>query len=281
MEKYLGIDHRIDARLAAWVSSSSPCAAGYYLYSGASLPEPEEKPPGNGFGWEDRAAAAVLRECYRRSLLDPHLERLEVAALAVLTEPEDDGDDAPAFPFRQPSAHERREQAITATAVRVGELLRYGPTASFSGGEAIFAGGDIEAEVSGLKLRQWIDLLWRRPDGSLEAILVIEEPNTGRRPSPAGEDWRCILAATVVLTVYGATPRVHLVRISARVAQTVNFRVEKLERKIAGLARDVSEAREPRGCGESFTYPLDVEAVEPLQRGGWPGGRRPPPPMPR
>lgn len=160
--------------------------------------------------------------------------------------------------------------------------LRYGPTAAFHDGEAVFSGGDdVEAEISGLKLRQWVDLLWRHPDGSMEAILVAEEPNTGRRPIPAEEDWRCILAAAAVLSAYGASPRVHLIRVSAGVAQTVSFRAEALDRKMADLARDVAEAREPRRCGESFTYPLNVEAVEPLQRGGWPEGRRLPPPMPR
>lgn len=282
MEERLDTDPRIDARLAAWVSSSPPCAAGYYLHSGASLPEPEEAPPGNGFGWEDRASAATLRECYRTSSLDPHLERVEAAAISALPEPEDgDGDDAPPSPFRAPSPHERWERAISSTAARVSGFLRYGPTAGFSGGEAVFAGGgdDFEAEVSGLKLRQWIDLLWRHPDGSMEAILVIEEPNSGMRPPPAGEDWQCILAAAVVRSVYGASPRVHLVRVSAGVAQTVRFLDEELERKMSDLARDVSGAREPRGCGEAFTYPISVEAVEPLRRGGWPRGRMPPPGM--
>jgi hypothetical protein len=282
MEEQLDVDHRIDARLAAWVSSASPCAAGYYLYSRALLPEPEEKPPGNGFGWQDRASADVLRECYRTASLDPHLEMVEATAIAVLPEPEDDDDDSPASPFRPPSPHERWEQAISSTAARVSGYLRYGPTATLHGGEAVFSGRELEAEIAGLKLRQWVDLLWRHSDGSFEAILVVEETNSGRRPAPAEEDWRCILAAAVVLSVYGASPRVHLIRISAGVAQTVSFRAEELERKIADLARDVAGAKEPKRCGESFTYPLDVEAVEPLQRGGWPEGKRlPPPPMPR
>lgn len=100
MEGQLDSNHRIDARLAAWVSSASPCAAGYYLYSGASLPEPEERHPGNGFGWQDLASAATLRECYRTSSLDPHLEMVEKAAIAVLPEPEDDDDGSSASPFR-------------------------------------------------------------------------------------------------------------------------------------------------------------------------------------
>jgi hypothetical protein len=283
MEERLDIDHRIDARLAAWISSASPCAAGHYLYSGASLPDAGEKPPGNGFGWEDRASAATLRECYRTSSLDPHLERAEAAAISVLPEPEEEDEDtAPALPFRPPSPHERWEQAVSSTAKRVSGFLRYGPTASFSGGKAVFAGGDdVEAEVSGLKLRQWIDLLWRHPDGSMEAILVIGEPNSGMRPPPAGEDWQCILAAAIVRSVYGSSPRVHLVRVSAGVAQTVRFPEEELERKISNLARDVSGARGSRGCGEAFTYPITVEAVEPLQKGGWPRGRPLPPGMPR
>lgn len=282
MEEQLDTDHSIDARLAAWVSSVSPCAAGHYLYSGASLPEPEEKPPGNGFGWQDRAAASVLRECYRKASLDPNLERVEAAAIAVLPEPEDaDEDDALPSPFRPPSPYERWEQAVSFTASRVSGYLRYGPTTAFSGGEVVFSGGELAAEVSGLKLRQWIDLLWRHPDGSLEAVIVVEEPNPGRRPLPAEEDWRCILAAAVVLAVYGAPPRVHLIRVSAGVAQTAAFPASELERRVADLARDVSEAREPQLCVESFAYPLDVEAIEPLQRGGWPGGRPTPPSMPR
>jgi hypothetical protein len=277
VKEQAGITPRIDSRLAAWISSASPCAAGHYLRSGASLPEPEERSPGGGFGWQDRATAAVLRECCKRALLDPHLERVETVALAVLPEPEDDGDDPPAFFFRAPSEHERWERAVAATAGRVSRLLRYGPTAGLSDGEPIFTGGELEAEVSGLRLRQWIDLLWRHSDGSLEAMLVLGEPNDGKPPPPVQEDWRCILAAAIVRSLYGVPPRVHLVRVSAEVAQAVSFSVAEIEQKILGLARTVSEAAEPRSCNEAITYPLTVEAIEPLRRGEWPRFRPLPP----
>lgn len=138
MEERLEIEQRIDVRLAAWISSASPCALSYYMYSGASLPELEERHPGNGFGWQDRAAADVLRECYRTASLDPHLEMVETVAIAVLPEPEDDDDGLPTSPFRPLSSHERWEQAIISTAARVSGDLHYGPTAAFHGGEAVF-----------------------------------------------------------------------------------------------------------------------------------------------
>lgn len=287
MKDYSDTRHVMDARLAAWVSSVSPCAAGYYLYSDAALPEPEEGPIANRRDWRDPAATAVLRECYRRALFDPHLEMVEAAAIAVMPasdEDEEENDLLSRIPrvFRPPTARERWEMAVTSTAARVSHLLRYGPTAGMSGGEAVFAGGDLEAEVYGLRLRQRVDLLWRHPSRALEAVLIFEDVRGGGSPPPVEKDWRCILAAAVVSAIHGAVPRIHALWISVGVAQAVNYPAGHVEQKVLSLADAVSRAEEPDVCGETISYPLVPEAVEPLRHGKWPREPRPfPPGMPR
>lgn len=284
MKEYSNMGHVMDARLAAWVSSVPPCAAGYYLHSGAELPEPEERPISNRPDWRDSAAAAVLRECYRRAMFDPHLERVEAAALAAMPAPDDEEeeDELSLIPrmFRTPTDRERWEMAVSHTAARVSRLLRYGPTAGMPGGEAVFA-GEMEAEVRGLRLRQRVDLLWRHPGGALEAVLVFEDSRGGNAPPPVEQDWRCILAAVVVSALYGAVPRVHALWISAGAAQVVNYPVGHVEEKVLGLADAVFRAGKPDVCGETISYPLVPEAIEPLRHGKWPRDPRPfPPGMP-
>ncbi len=58
----------VDARYASWLASSSPATVGYHLTCGMSVPEREGQPHGMGPGWEARAVAAVVRECYRLGL---------------------------------------------------------------------------------------------------------------------------------------------------------------------------------------------------------------------
>lgn len=77
---------------------------------GLTLPEREEIPHGTGPGWQRRALAAVLRECYGRRLETPTLEEVEVAALCVLPAPEHD-DEGPRPPA-MPSIRDRWERAV-------------------------------------------------------------------------------------------------------------------------------------------------------------------------
>ena len=97
MEKYSEMGRPMDARLASWLANNSPATVGYYMSCGLSLPDREKVPHGHGAGWQGRALAAVLRDCYRRGLEDPTLEEVEILALSGLPAPEE-GDERPRPP---------------------------------------------------------------------------------------------------------------------------------------------------------------------------------------
>ena len=88
MERYAGSSRPLDARYASWLTGNSPATVGYHLSCGMDRPARPDLPHGRGPGWQGRALASVLRECYRRRLTNPVLEEVEIAALAVLPEPE-------------------------------------------------------------------------------------------------------------------------------------------------------------------------------------------------
>lgn len=275
----------IDARMAAWISSVSPPPGGRYLGSGPSLPEPPRGRVGAGDDWRDRAVTSVLTESYARRMLDPNLERVEAVAISVMPCPPDatdeDEDDEPRRFFAPPSPRQRWERAVSEVSGRVSGLLRHGPSARFTGGEALVSGEEVSADERGVRLRQRVDLLWRYPDGSLEAVIVDGEPDYGRPPRPPSEDWRVILAAEIVRSGFGRIPEVHVVRVRAGVAQAVKPSHRHLGNSVYRLVRAANEAREGREAkagtaGEQilqsgFTYPLTHEAVVLLQRGDWPG----------
>lgn len=273
MERYPEIPRPLDARFASWLETSPAPTVGYHLSCGLRLPERETMPHGTGPGWQGRALAAVLRECYGRRLETPTLEEVEVAALSVLPAPEqDDGPRPPAMP----SMRERWERAVGVTAQTVRDVLRYGPASGAAGGEVFFTGGTLGAEVSGLELEQRIDMIWRRPDGTLEAVLVFEESLGQGGPRPAEEDWRCVLAAAVVRSLHGENPDVHVVWVSSAAARVSHIPDETLDERLGGLSRILEEAREFGGLtetGEDAFYRL-AENSEATPYGPA-GGRRP------
>lgn len=282
-----GVPPEIDARMAAWVSSVSPPAAGRYLNSGISLPEPTRQRPGVGEDWMDRTVASVLAGCYARRMFDPIRERVEGVAIREMPPPtgalDGDEEDEPNRLFGPPSPRRRWERAVSEVSRRVAGFLRYGPSARFVEGEALLGGEEASVVVKGVRLRQRVDLLWRYPDGSLEVVLVANELDHGRPPRPPSEDWRVILAAEIVRSEFGRVPEVHLVRAQAGVAQAAKPSLRHLTNSVYRLVRAASEARESRESRDGtaaeqilqsgFTYPLTPEAVSPLQRGDWPGGR--------
>lgn len=270
----------MDARMAAWVSRVSPPAAARYLDSGLSLPAPERERTGTGAGWQDRAVASVLTECYARAMLDPNRERVEVVALCVMPLPPGaEGEGEESCPHLSPP-RQRWECAVSEVSGKVSGLLRHGPTARFTAGELLASGREIYALRDGLRLRQRVDLLWRYPDGGIEAVIVAGEPDFGDPPGFPSEDWRVILAAEIVRLEWGRIPEVHLARVCSGVAQAARPSRRHLNNCVHRLVRAVAEARGGQAGTQSeqilqngFTYPLTFEAIAPLQRGDWPGGR--------
>lgn len=283
----------IDARLAGWISSSPPSLVGYQLRCGASLPEPRERPQGRGEDWQPRAVTAILRACYGKGLKRPQLEAVEIAALSVLPEPEADDEDA-GTP-RAFSAHARWEHAVEKVSKYAHRILSHGPASGDAGGEILFSGGVLEARVLGLTLEQRVDLLWRRPDGNLEAVLVLPDDTTPNEPTARGgtvttlgtspgvalsSDWRCVLAAAIVADVYGETPDLHLVLVEPGIARVGRVSPKAAAERISGLAKTLEEARRSEGfveepeTGEGAVYPLDPDMLEPS--GGWRGPVRRP-----
>ena len=275
MEGYPEITRPLDARFASWLAASPAPTVGYLLSCGLSLPEREAMPHGTGPGWQGRALAAVLRECYRRRLGSPTLEEVEVAALSVLPAPQHDNRPRPPA---MPSAREKWERAIGVTAKGVHGILRHGPASGAAGGEVLFAGDTLEAEASGLELEQHVDMIWRRPDGTLEAVLVFEEPLGRGGPRPAEDDWRCVLAAAVVRSLHGETPDVHAVWVSSAAARVSRIPDETLDERLGLLNRVLEGAREfggLSGAGEEAFYRLADAAGPPYEPAYGPGRRRP------
>ena len=275
MERYPEIPRPLDARFASWLETSPAPTVGYHLSCGLTLPEREEMPHGTGPGWQGRALAAVLRECYVRRLENPTLEEVEVAALSVLPAPEPD--DARPRPPAMPGAREKWERAVGSTAKAVRDVLRHGPASGAAGGEVLFTGGALSAEVSGLELEQRVDTIWRRPDGTLEAVLVFEESLGRSGPRPAGDDWRCVLAAAVVRSVHGETPDVHAVWISSATARVSRIPDEVLDERLLFLARVLEGARVFEGlsgAGEEAFYRLADVTGAPFEPTDVPGRRR-------
>ncbi len=242
MERYSEMGRPLDARFASWLANSSPATIGYYTSCGLSLPDKEAVPHGHGAGWQGRALAAVLRECYRRGLVEPTLEEVEVVVLSVLPEPEQ-SDDRPRPPF-MPSTRERWEKAVCITAAAARTILRYGPASGAAGAETLFAGGTLRVEVGGLTLEQRIDLIWRRPDGALEAVLVFEEPLGNTDPQPVEDDWRCVLAAAVVRALNDENPDIHTVWVYDAAARVARIAEETLEERLDYLRRILEDARD-------------------------------------
>ncbi len=239
------------------------------------LPDKEEAPHGLGPGWQPRALAAALRECYRRRLRSCTLEEVEAAAIAVLPAPEQEEDERPTPPFMpKPDPRRNWERAIGATATAAHELLRYGPASGSAGGEVLFTGGLLEAKVAGVALEQRVDLVWRRPDGALEAVLIFEEAIGRRGPRPAEADWRCVLAAAVVRSLYGETPDLHTLWVSEAAARVARIPEEGIWRRLSRLKLALGAARKFSGLaetGQSIFYRLREEADDgPGQASGRP-----------
>ena len=276
MERYPEMTRPLDARFASWLAASPAPTVGYLLSCGLSLPEREAMAHGTGPGWQGRALAAVLRECYRRRLDNPTLEEVEVAALSILPAPQQD--DAGPRPPAMPSAREKWERAIGVTAKGVHGILRHGPASGAAGGEVLFAGGTLGAEASGLELEQRVDMIWRRPDGTLEAVLVFEEPVGQGGLRPAEDDWRCVLAAAVVRSLHGETPDVHAVWVSSAAARVSHIPDETLDDRLDLLNRILEGARDFEGLsgvGEGAFYRLSDVAGAPYESADRPGRRRP------
>ncbi len=257
--------HRpIDARRASWLTTNPPAATGYRLSCGMDLPEKEEPPHGLGPGWQPRALAAVLRECYGRRLRNCTLEEVEAAAISVLPAPEEEEEDErPAIPFvPRPDVRRKWERAIGATAKAAHEIFRYGPASGSAGGEVLFTGGLLEAKVAGVALEQRVDLVWRRPDGALEAVLLFEEAMGSRGLRSAEADWRCVLAAAVVRSLYGEVPDLHTLWVSDAVARVARIPEEAIWRRLSRLKLALGAARKFRGLaetGQSIFYRLREE----------------------
>ncbi|MGI8649399.1 MAG: hypothetical protein ACR2KW_03330, partial [Rubrobacter sp.] len=217
-EEFLGeeVMVEVDAGMAEWISSASEPAAGRYLNAGLPLPEPVPERPGIGDDWVERAVTEVLTECYSRRMLEPSRERVEGVAISVMPMPtealyneadeprdefgdEPDGLEASRFRFARHAARQRWEVSVSEVARKVSVILRYGPSAWCGEGHGeghILASGEEKSVVVGgaLSIRQHIDLLWRYPDGGLEAVIVAGEPDFGHPPGPVLEDWRVIFA---------------------------------------------------------------------------------------
>lgn len=265
----------IDARFATWLTASSPATVGYHMSCGLTLPEVEQTVHGQGPGWQGRARTAVLRECYKRQLDGQSLEEVEVATIYVLPAPDEDGD-RPRPPF-VPNAEERWEEAIRAVSADVRNMLQHGPASGAAGGKRLCAGGTLKAEVAGLEVEQYVDLIWRRPDGKLEVVLVFEESLEDTPPSPAAEDWRCVLAAVVVRGHYGQSPDVHSVWATEASARVEPITDETLEKKLADLGRILEKAQAFDGFTDkdegAFYHLTDKAGFQPESSRG-PGGRR-------
>ncbi len=213
---------------------------------GMDRPGRTEMPHGCGPGWQGRALAAVLRECYRRGLVRPTLEEVEIAALSVLPEPE--GVDEEPRPPLLPGPRERWEEAIRRAAGIVHGILCHGPASGTAGGQILFTGGTLRAQVDGLETEQRVDMIWRRPGGALEAVLVFEESLANGRPAPVRDDWRCVLAAAVVRALYGQTPDVHAVWVSGPAARVARIPDERSSTRGSGRSPGSWPAPGPFGA---------------------------------
>ena len=258
MERYSEMGRTVDAGLASWLAGNSPTTVGYYMSCGLSLPDGERVPHGHGAGWQGRALAAVLRDCYRRGLEDPTLEEVEILALSVLPAPSEQGDERPRPPS-MPSAEEKWERAVRLTAAAARTILRYGPASGAAGGETLFTGGTLRAEVGGLAIEQRVDLIWRRPDGALEAVLVFEEPLGNNAPRSVEDDWRCVLAAAVIRALDDENPDIHTVWVCDAAARVAHIPDGTLEERLGYLRRILEDARAfggLTGTGEGAFYRL-------------------------
>lgn len=203
-----------------------------------------------------------MRPCYRRRLGN------------ATPEQDDDGPRPPAMP----SAREKWKRVIGVTAKGVHGILRHGLASGAAGGEVLFNGGTLGMEASCLELEQRVDMIWRRPDGTLEAVLVFEEPLGQSGPCPAGDDWRCVLAAAVVRSLHGKNPDVHAVWVSSAAARVSRIPDETLDERLGLLNRVLEGAREfggLSGAGEGAFYRLAVVAGDPYEPADGPGRRRP------
>lgn len=297
-----GITAELDARMAEWILSVSEVAAGRYLNAGMTLPEGVAGTPGIGGDWMERAVTDVLTECYARRMIEPDCERVESVAMGIMPQPTDalhpddeDDDEEPqamgmlrAYSARE-NSRKNWERAVSEVSGKVSGMLRSGPSAWFprgaNGGEILASGGEMSASVAGwLSIRQRVDLLFGYPSGGLEAVIVAGESDFGRPPGPTLDDWRVVFAAEVCRREFGRIPEVHLVRTRSGVVQAAKpsekYLDESLRRLVAATARAKVSRNEYGGCetepensGSWFTYPLIPDAVVPLQRGDWPGGR--------
>lgn len=297
MEKEARFYERINARIAGWISSSPPSLIGYQLRCGVSLPEKEERPHGKGKDWQPRTVAALVRECYGRGLRIPQREEVERAALCLLPEPEEDEESRLPHKLAQGlSPHARWALAVEEVSEAAHRVLSHGPASGEAGGEVLFSGGMLEARVLDLPVEQWVDLLWRRPDGVLEAVLILLEDDTPKDPTARGgtaaslgtspgialsSDWRCILAAAIVAELYGETPDLHLVLVEQSLARLGRVSWEVVVERLSGLGRALDEALqserfvEAPDTGEGAIYPFDPDMLQPS--GNWRGPVRRPP----
>ncbi len=175
-------------------------------------------------------------------------------------------DERPTAPFvTRPNARQNWERAIGVTAKAAHEVLRYGPASGSAGGEVLFTGGSLEAEVGEVRLQQRVDLAWRRPDGALEAVLIFEEAIGQLGPRPAEADWRCVLAAAVVRALYGEMPDLHTLWVSDGVARVARIPDEDIWRRLSRLKLALGAARKFCGLaetGESIFYRLREETED-------------------
>ena len=257
MESYYPTPARpMDARFASWLSSSPPSTVGYHLRCGMSFPVPAEGPHGTGPGWEARAVAAVVRECYRLGLGSPALEEVEVVTLSVLPEPPDE-DRRPGPPLA-PGPKERWERAVRVLSEAAHRIVLLGPASGSAGGEVLYTGGVLRAEAAGLPLEARVDLIWRRPDGALEAVLLFEEPwEDSGGAAPAEDDWRCVLTAAVVSRLYGESPDLHTVWTAEGAARVDVLAAGAVEEKLRCLRDALAAARGFEGLrlgGEPVLY---------------------------
>ncbi|MDP9437659.1 MAG: hypothetical protein M3P49_02785, partial [Actinomycetota bacterium] len=188
----------------------------------------------------------------------------------VLPEPveEDRGPKPPLAPGPQ----ERWERAIAVISEAAHRIVRYGPASGSAGGEVLHAGGTLRAEASGLPLEARVDLIWRRPDGAIEAVLVLEEPwEDGGWAYTAKDDWRCVLAAAIVSRLYGESPDLHTVWTAEGAARVDVLPAAAVERKLRALGDSLALARGFEGLrlgGEPVLYSFDPWPSREIRRDG-------------
>lgn len=195
----------------------------------------------------------MVRECYRQGLMRAGLEDVEIAALSVLPCPDGYRRQA-AESNTEPGPRERYERAIEVSARAAMGILSHGPASGDAGAEVLYKGGTLEAEVRGLSLEAEVDLIWRRPDGRLEIVLVREDSPVQREDGPSddgsSQEWRSVLALSVVRANYGEQPDLHTVWTMPPVARISRIAEEKVEEELDRLRSRLEEARRFKGLSE-------------------------------